>query len=77
MGPIAALVYDWCMAAAADRKPRPAPLATAAAQISEMKAQFGPLVSPMTRDLDVARTALADLRQQVDGLTEVLDEMLA
>lgn len=77
MGPIAALVYDWCMAAAADKKPRPAPLATAAAQIAEMKAQFGPLVSPMTRDLDIARTALADLRQQVDGLTDVLDEMLA
>lgn len=77
MGPIAALVYDWCMAAAADKAPKPAPLAEAAAQIAEMKAQFGPLVSPMTRDLDVARTALADLRQQVDGFNEILDGMLA
>jgi hypothetical protein len=77
MGPIATQVYDWCMAAAGDRQQGPAAMEAAAAQLAEMKAQFGALVSPMTRDLDVARTALADLRMQVDGLNEVLDEMLA
>lgn len=77
MGPIAAKVYDWCMAQARDKKPKPAPLSSAAAEIAEMKARFGMLVSPMSRDLDVARTELVGLRQQVDGLNEVLDGILA
>lgn len=77
MGPIAHKVYEWCMAAARDKAPKPAPLNSAADSLAEMKARFGALVSPMSRDLDVARTELAGLRQQVEGLNEVLDGMLA
>lgn len=73
MGPIAKRVYDWCMAAAGDGKPGPAPLAASAADIAEMNARFGPLISSMSRDLDVARTQLVDIGQ----LNELLDEMLA
>jgi hypothetical protein len=72
MGPMAHKVYGWCMAAARGKAARATPLTEAAASLAEMRARFGALVSPMSRDLDAARTELLDLRRQVDGLKDVL-----
>ncbi len=84
MGPIAAKVYDWCMAAARDGKPKATLMSEPADTLAEMKSRFGVLVSPASRDLDDTRTELLNLRQhhdrlkaEVDGLNEILDGLLA
>lgn len=73
MGPIAHKVYAWCMAAARGKAPKTTPLAEAAASLAEMKARFGALVSPMSRDLDVARTELNVARIELDMARTELD----
>lgn len=83
-GALAQQVYDWFLAAAKGKAPKPAPLASAAAELAQMQADFGVFVSPASRELDATRSELLELRQhherlqaEVEGLNEVLDELLA
>jgi hypothetical protein len=61
-GELAAEVFAWFRAAAADAAPDPDTLSRAGAALAARRAEMGPLVSPTTRDLDVARHDLREAR---------------
>lgn len=65
-GEIAAQIYGWFQAAAEGEAPDRAPLEAAAAALAARQVEFGALVSPATRDLDVTRAELLELRQRSD-----------
>ncbi|MBS0359762.1 MAG: hypothetical protein JSR98_00160 [Proteobacteria bacterium] len=64
-GALAAQVLAWFEAAAAGSPPPPAALDRAAAELAKRAQEIGVLVSPATRDLDVARAENLDLRQRL------------
>jgi hypothetical protein len=64
VGALTAKVVAWFEAAAAGDAPGPGALDEAAAELMRHGAEIGPLVSPVTRDLDAARAELDDLRQR-------------
>jgi hypothetical protein len=64
-GALADQVLAWFEAAAAGKPPAPAALDKAARELARRAAEIGVLVSPATRDLDVARAELLDLRQRL------------
>ena len=64
-GALAAQVLVWFEAAAAGGPPPPAALDRAAAELARRAQDIGVLVSPATRDLDLARAELLDLRQHL------------
>jgi hypothetical protein len=68
VGAMAAAVYDWCAAAARDERPDSAGLDGAAQEIVALRNRIGAFVSPVTRDLDAARSELLELRQRQDHL---------
>lgn len=76
-GEIAADVFAWCEAAAADRTPDPARLARATARLAEKADEVGVLVSPTTRDLAAARAELLDARARLDVARAFEDELRA
>lgn len=63
VGPLAAQVYDWFAAAAADQPRPPEDLAAAAVALQKMQKTMGVFVSPVTSDLAVARAELLEARQ--------------
>jgi hypothetical protein len=62
-GDLTARVAPWFDAAAAGDAPGPQALDDLAAELAARGREIGPLVSPLTRDLDAVRAQLADLRQ--------------
>jgi hypothetical protein len=62
-GQVTARVLPWFEAAAAVGDPGPEVLDAVAAELAGRAQEIGPLVSPLTRDLDAVRAELADLRQ--------------
>lgn len=68
VGPLAARVLDWCLAAAQGRDPDRQALDQAARELAALQAQLGVFVSPAARDLDAARSELLDLRQRREHL---------
>jgi hypothetical protein len=65
-GELAASVYAWFQAAAADAAPDPAALHAAARELARRHDEIGLLVSPVTRDLDATRVELLEARQRLD-----------
>jgi len=65
-GEIAGQVHAWFEAAARGEAPDRAPLEAAADALERRRAEVGVLVSPVTRDLDAARTELIHARQKLD-----------
>lgn len=65
-GEIAGAVYDWFVAAAADRRPGRRALQAATDRLAARQSEFGVLVSPAARDLASARAELADARARLD-----------
>jgi hypothetical protein len=65
-GELTQRVLDWFEAAAAGAAPSPKALDKAAADLARRGREMGALVSPVTRDLDAARSELLDLRQRAD-----------
>lgn len=65
-GTLTASVLAWFEAAARDAAPEPGPLDAAAAELAKRRAEVGALVSPVTRDLDAARSELLDLRRALE-----------
>lgn len=65
-GALTVTVHAWFAQAAAGETPDRAPLAAAAAELARRQAEFGVLVSPVTRDLDVARIELEDLQRRIE-----------
>jgi hypothetical protein len=63
-GALTAEVLAWFEAAASGEAPPTAALDGPAEALARRAAEMAPLVSPLTRDLDVARTELGDLRQR-------------
>jgi hypothetical protein len=57
-------VLAWFEAAASGDAPDPGALNAAARELGLRAAEMGPLVSPLTRDLDAARAELGELRQR-------------
>ncbi|RAK57868.1 sulfotransferase family protein [Phenylobacterium deserti] len=86
-GELAAKVHDWLEAAARGSAPDRAPLEEAAAALARRREEVGVLVSPVTRDLDAARSELIHARQKLEHYEKlvrayyeagaVLDETLA
>jgi hypothetical protein len=66
MGRMVQGVYDWFRAAAAGETPDRAPLDRATQELARLRDEVGPLVSPVTRDLDAARAELLDAQQLAD-----------
>jgi hypothetical protein len=66
-GEIAAQVYAWCRAAAADQAPQASVLAKAAQALARRQAEMGPLVSPLSRDLDAVRLELRETRARLEA----------
>jgi hypothetical protein len=64
-GALAGQVLAWFEAAAAGKAPTSAALDKAARELAKRGQDIGVLVSPATRDLDVARAELLDLRQKL------------
>ena len=62
-GALAARAAAWFEAAAAGDAPGRERLDAIGAELAERAAQMGPLVSPLTRDLDAARAELGELRR--------------
>lgn len=65
-GALTAGVLAWFEAAATGAAPDAGPLDAAAAELARRRAEVGVLVSPVTRDLDAARSELLDLRRTLD-----------
>lgn len=63
VGELAASVFDWFERASTTGEADPAGLGAAAEEIARLKALMGVFVSPVTRDLDQARSDLLELRQ--------------
>lgn len=59
-GELTAGLFDWFKAAAADTAPDPGVLERARDTVEAKRREMGVLVSPMTRDLDVARSQLRE-----------------
>lgn len=76
-GALATEVFAWFRAAAADAAPDPGPLEAAGAMLARRRAEIGPLVSPTTRDLDIARHELRDSRAYVERLMGHITELRA
>jgi hypothetical protein len=66
-GELAAAVFAWCQAAAADRTPDRAMLDRAGASLAAKRQEVGELVSPLTRDLDAARLELRETRARLEA----------
>jgi hypothetical protein len=62
-GALTARVHAWFEAAAADRPPPQEQLDQAAAELAQRQAEVGMLVSPITCQLDAARSELVALRE--------------
>ncbi len=76
-GEIAARVHAWFTAAAAD-DPRPVTLLNkVGAQLARRQGDMGPLVSPVARDLAVARAELLTVRERLDVATRLETELRA
>ncbi|HXA40249.1 MAG TPA: hypothetical protein VNW53_14715 [Phenylobacterium sp.] len=65
-GALAGQVLDWFEAAASGGAPGHGPLDKAARELGRRAQDIGVLVSPATRDLDVARAELVELRQRLE-----------
>jgi hypothetical protein len=65
-GELAAGVFDWFQAAAADRAPDLVALEAAGAALAARGREVGPLVSPAARDLDVLRSELREARARLE-----------
>ena len=84
-GALAQSVFSAFQIAAAGAPLDTRALDAASARLLEMRDQMGPLVSPVTRDLDQARSDLADahrmheilMRQAQEQMSEALDRLLA
>jgi hypothetical protein len=63
-GALTAQVLAWFEAAAAGAAPPERGLDAAVSELARRAAEMGPLVSPLTRDLDAARAELGELRQR-------------
>lgn len=61
-GALAQQVLDWFEAAAADRAPDPAALARATQELVRRAEEMGPLVSPVSREVDELRAELRETR---------------
>lgn len=61
-------VFDWCEAAAQDKAPDLSVMDSAGAKLAQVKAEMGVFVSPLTRDLDVARGQLLHAEAVVDSI---------
>lgn len=66
VGRLAEKVHDWFEAAARGEAPDAAVLDEATATLAVMRRQMGVFVSPVSRDLDVAKSELLDARQMLD-----------
>ena len=64
-GELAQMVFEELSAAAADRPANGGALAFAADQLERRRQEFGALVSPVTRDLDTARSELREARAKL------------
>ena len=64
-GALTARVLAWFETAASGKAPPRTALDKAAAELAERASEMAALVSPMTRDLDVARAELVELRQRM------------
>ena len=64
-GEIAAQVHAWFERASTDQGSDPKGLDAPAARLTERGRDIAALVSPVTRDLDIARSELTDLRQRL------------
>jgi hypothetical protein len=73
-GAMAAGVLDWLRAAARGAEPDRAPLDRAAAWLAAQKTLYGDLVSPVSADRSLARTALADAEGRAAFLERTLEE---
>jgi hypothetical protein len=73
-GAMAAGVLDWLRSAALGAEPHRAPLDHAAAWMAAQKALYGDLVSPVSADRSLARTALADAEGRAAFLERTLEE---
>ena len=62
-GDLTAQTLAWFETAAVGKAPPPKALDAAARELVRRAAEMGPLVSPLTRDLDAARAELSELRQ--------------
>ena len=71
---MAAGVLDWLRAAARGAEPDRAPLDRAAAWLASQKSLFGDLVSPVSADRSLARTALANAEGRAVFLERTLEE---
>ena len=72
-GEVTAGVLEWLTAAARSEHPDPAPLTRATQWLGLQKALYGDLVSPVSADRAVARTALADAEGRAAILERTLD----
>jgi septal ring factor EnvC (AmiA/AmiB activator) len=73
-GAMASGVLDWLRAAARGAEPDRAPLDRAAAWLAAQKTLYGDLVSPVSADRSLARTALADAEGRAAFLERTLAE---
>jgi hypothetical protein len=76
-GELAASVEQWFNAAAAGARPDRKPLDDAAAELARRQAEIGVLISPLTRDHDIARTELIQARDQAAALREAYDAAMS
>jgi hypothetical protein len=76
-GELAAQVYAWFRAAAADAAPAPEALEAARAALAERQRDIGPLVSPTAHDLDATRHELHSLRQTLEWERREMRELRA
>ncbi|MCA6244477.1 MAG: hypothetical protein IM662_04765 [Phenylobacterium sp.] len=76
-GEMAAGVLDWLRAAARGETPDPAILTRAAGWLADQQALYGDLVSPVSADRALARTALADAEGRAAWLERNLKETQA
>jgi hypothetical protein len=73
-GAVAAGVLDWLSAAARGAEPDRDPLDRAAAWLATQKTLYGDLVSPVSADRSMARSALADAEGRAAFLERTLEE---
>ncbi len=65
-GALAARVHSWFEAASTGKAPPAKALDEAAAELAQRAEEMGALVSPTTRDLDVVRAELTEVRQRME-----------
>ncbi len=65
-GALTAKVLAWFEAASTGKAPPATALDATAAELARRAREMGPLVSPVTRDLDVVRAELTEVRQRMD-----------